>query len=119
MFAPAGADSDAAGAALSEALAWFDSELSKGGGPYALGENFTLADAAIAPFMLRLGVLCALCGYGVPAGLKALEAYRAAVAAHPAVVASMVPPEGAGTYEEAMLATYRSYVGERKAAAAK
>lgn len=118
MFAPAGGpDAGAAASALSEALAWFDAELAAGGGPYAMGANFTLADAAIAPFMLRLGVLARLCDYEVPTGLKALESYRSALRAHPAVAASMVPPEGAGSYEDAMLDTYRAYVAARKAAA--
>lgn len=38
---------------------------------------------------------------------------------HTRYQASMIPPEGASSYLDAMLDTYKTYVGDRKKAAAK
>jgi glutathione S-transferase len=47
---------------------WLESQISAGGGPFVCGSSFSLADAAVAPFMLRLPVLGELAGYQVPQG---------------------------------------------------
>lgn len=130
MFAlPGTDDANAAAAALDDALRWLDGELAAGGGPFALGAQFTLADCAVAPFVLRLGLLQPLAGYEAPEGLARLEAYRAALLARPSVRATMVAGGGDGSggdsgdaaegYFKALLETYTNYVAERRKAAAK
>ncbi len=54
-----------------------------------------------------------------PPGLPRLTSYLEALLAHPAVSASLAPPEGdKSTYIEQMVQQYKEYVARRKAAAA-
>lgn len=114
MFASE-ADSEAAKKGLDEAVAWLDSALDPQG-PYAAGAAFTLADAALAPFALRLPVLEGLAGYETPASAKRVAAWTAALLERPSVQASMAPPDPKRTYQEQLLDTYKDYVAARKAA---
>jgi glutathione S-transferase len=92
MFAADPADAAPAAAALDEAVRWLDGALDPSG-PYATGEAFSLADCALAPFALRLGVLGELCGYEPPADAARFAAWREACLARPSVRASMVPSD--------------------------
>jgi glutathione S-transferase len=49
------------------ACSWLEGQLSAEG-PFSVGATFTLADAAMAPFLMRLSLLEALSGYAMPAG---------------------------------------------------
>jgi hypothetical protein len=64
---------------------------------------------------------CLLCTrYVLPsccADLPRLSSYSEALLAHPAVAASMAPPEGSKDYFEGLVETYKEYVARRKAAA--
>jgi len=118
MFAASEADAKAAGAALDDALKWLDGALDAKG-PFALGENFTIADCAMIPFALRLAVLEPLVDYKVPSGLARFEAWRAACRARASVAATLrQTPEAGRGWEEQMVDTYKLYLGERKKAAA-
>lgn len=116
MFATDAPEAAAAASALDEAIRWLDGALDPSG-PYACGDAFTLADCALAPFAIRLGVLGPLCGYEPPAGAARVAAWREACLARPSVRASMVPSDPQA-YLDKMLDTYKSYVADRKAAAA-
>lgn len=50
-------------------------------------------------------------------GLSRFQAYSEALLAHPAVAASIVPPDSSKSYVEHMVDTYKEYVARRKAAA--
>lgn len=112
MFAGSGEG----GAALDEALQWLEKELDASG-PFAMGSDWTLADCAMGPFIIRLGLLKEVCGYEVPASLARVARYRDAVLSRPSVKATMQPPEG-GSYFEQMANTYRTYIDNRRKAAA-
>jgi glutathione S-transferase len=117
MFAADAADAAAAASGLDEALKWLDGALDPAG-PYALGSDFTIADAAMAPFALRLSVLEPLVGYAPPSGLPRFEAWRAACAARPSVKATMQPPEAGRSWAAQMTDTYKVYLADRKKMAA-
>jgi hypothetical protein len=53
----------------------------------------------------------------VPASLARVARYRDAVLSRPSVKATMQPPEG-GSYFEQMANTYRTYIDNRRKAAA-
>jgi len=113
-----GADSAAAGKDLDEGLRWLESQISAAGGPFVAGSSFTLADAAMAPFMIRLPVLGELCGYKLPEDVPLVSAYITKITSHPSVAASINPPDSSRSYHEQMLETYKDYTAARKAAAA-
>lgn len=103
---------------LNGSLQWVEAELSQSEGPFFMGPNFTLVDAAVAPFVLRLKVLEGLGDfYKVPQGLSRFSAYCDALAAHPAVCASMAPPDSSRSWTEQLVENYKVYVARRKAAA--
>jgi hypothetical protein len=59
--------------------------------------------------------LCACRGH--QAALPRLHAYIAALEGHPAVKASMQPPDSSKSYQQQLLETYQEYVAKRRAAA--
>ena len=54
----------------------------------------------------------------MPSGLPRLARYRDAVLARPSVKATMQPPEPSRSYMEQMADTYRTYIDNRRKAAA-
>lgn len=118
MFAATEEDTAAASAALDDALQWLEGALHPTG-PFALGDSFTLADCAIAPFLIRLQLIEALNGYKVPAGLSRVAAYQDAILARPSVQGSMAAaPDSSRPYLDQLVDTYKVYVEDRKKAAA-
>jgi glutathione S-transferase len=108
-------EAPAAGKALGEALTWLDSALDPTG-PYAAGANFTLADAALTPFVIRVSLLQGLIGYKVPEGLDRVKAWQAVVLDRQSVKDSIVPPDPSKGWEEQLLESYRAYLASRRAA---
>lgn len=111
-----GGDPEAA-AALDEAVRWLDGALDPKG-PFALGENFTLADCALAPFAIRLRLLEPLSGYKAPEDASRVHAWVEACLARPSVQRTMVQEDPDKSYFEQLLEVYRKYVDDRKKAAA-
>ncbi|HTT71075.1 MAG TPA: glutathione S-transferase family protein [Anaeromyxobacteraceae bacterium] len=75
-------------AALAEALGKVEAHLARSGGPFFMGQPFTLVDAALAPFVRRLRAAEALRprARSALAGRPRCRAYAYAVLAHPSVV---------------------------------
>eukprot|EP00878_Enallax_costatus_P016290 GHUV01017087.1.p1 GENE.GHUV01017087.1~~GHUV01017087.1.p1 ORF type:complete len:240 (+),score=82.52 GHUV01017087.1:537-1256(+) len=103
---------------LAAALKWAEGEASSEG-PYFMGRDFTLVDAAIIPFFIRLRLLDRMGLFTMPEDLPKLQAWEAACLAHPAVSGSMQPPDSSKSYMDHMFETYQQYIAERKAAMAK
>eukprot|EP00775_Hariotina_reticulata_P005210 gene5210-5448_t len=116
-----GTDASATGPAqeeLTKVLQWVEGLVNKEG-PYFLGRDFSLVDAAIIPFYLRLQVLQDLGLYEIPtAELPKLTAWCEAASSHPAVQGSMQPPDASKSYMEQLKEVYVEYISRRKAAAA-
>ena len=51
------------------------------------------------------------------AGFPRFQAYSKALQEHPAVAASMMPPDSSKSYFDQLVETYKGYVARRKAAA--
>ena len=75
-------------AKVAERLTFIETEglakLSRGG-PFFLGDQFTLVDIQYAPFFERMSVYEALWGLAIPADLKRLNAWTAALRKRPSV----------------------------------
>lgn len=117
MFAADAAASSTAADELTAALQWVEGELAKSEGPLFIGKELSLVDAAVAPFVLRLRVLEGLGNYKVPEGLPRLQAYSEALLAHPAVAASITPPDSSRSYFDQLVENYKAHVARRKATA--
>ncbi|KAI8474547.1 MAG: glutathione S-transferase [Monoraphidium minutum] len=117
MFAANEADAAAAAKTLDEAVAWLESAIDATG-PYATGPDFTLADCALAPFIIRLAVLDPLFGYSVPASATRLAAWRDACLARPSVAATIAPPDASRSYTDQMVEVYRAFTAASRSKAA-
>lgn len=118
MFAADPAAAAAAGEELNAAVRWLEAEAAKSSGPFFMGPELGLVDAAIIPFIIRLGLLEQLAGYTAPADTPRLTAWKEACLAHPAVQGSMQPPDASRPYLDQMADTYKDYIAKRRAAAA-
>ncbi|WIA20134.1 hypothetical protein OEZ85_005984 [Tetradesmus obliquus] len=116
MFSASAEDAAPAAEDLSAALAWLEGQASSSG-PFILGAEFSLVDAALAPFYIRLQLLEKLGLYTVPDGLPKLSAWGEALMGHPAVAGSIVPPDPSQPYIDQLLANYKEFIAKRKAAA--
>lgn len=94
-----GAGLEARLAPLREAFAKLDAQVARGGGPFFLGERFSLADAAYAPFLRRWRVAegWEREGSALLRGAPAVAAWAGALAARPSVRAAE-PASFAGRY---------------------
>lgn len=80
-------------------------------GPYFQGEQFSLVDAAVLPWLLRLPLLKHYRGYELPDSLDRLKKYIAASKERPSVQATLKTPDGED-YDAAMIRVYEKYGGE-------
>ena len=88
---------------------WLDKTIK---GPYFLGQDFTLVDCTLLPWLVRLPAFSAVTGYAQPAGLENLQQYISACLERPAVAASCRCKPGSeggdyATYQQHMLEVYR------------
>ena len=111
---------DAATAALTAELDWLEAHADSNG-PYFCGVRFSLADAGIVPFFLRLFELKARAGFELPARCVKLIRWYGAVVERASVGATLVAPPGAGEegddYEAALARFFVGYLGPRPAVA--
>jgi len=92
---------------LSRELDWVEGQMD-GKGPFLLGPNPTLADAACAPWLLRKFVVQHWRGIDMLAGRPKLQAWLEHYKSLPEVQATFQPPEGK-SWEEAMKEGYAKY----------
>ncbi|KAF6255414.1 glutathione S-transferase [Scenedesmus sp. NREL 46B-D3] len=118
IFSASAEDAAPAAKDLSAALTWLEGQASSSG-PFIMGAELTLVDAALAPFYVRLQVLEKLGLYSMPDGLPKLSAWGEAVMAHPAVAGSVCPPDPSQPYMEQLLAHTKEYIAKRRAAMSK
>jgi hypothetical protein len=89
---------------------WLDKTIQ---GPFFLGQDFTLVDCALLPWLVRMPAFCAVTGYAQPQGLDNLQRYIGGCLERPSVAASCrCKPGTAGggdyeTYQQQMLEVYR------------
>jgi glutathione S-transferase len=100
------ADSDVADQ-LTQALEHVQAKMTPGG-PYFTGENFTMVDAAILPWLLRLPVVKEFRGYELPESLDALKQYIAASNERPSVQQSCKAPDS-DDYIGELIKAYTGY----------
>eukprot|EP00882_Tetradesmus_deserticola_P031790 GHRQ01035961.1.p1 GENE.GHRQ01035961.1~~GHRQ01035961.1.p1 ORF type:complete len:201 (+),score=129.02 GHRQ01035961.1:25-603(+) len=101
----------AAAAVLESELGWLLQHMDAEG-PFALrGQQLSLVDCAVVPFLLRLYILehyRDFQGHKSPGVSDRLQRYLQAAEAHPAVAASMCHPQGLG-YRQQLLQSYARY----------
>ena len=68
-------------------------------GPFYCGAAFSIADAALVPFFLRMFELQARVGFEIPGRCDRLIKWYAAVVERPSVIASLETPEEGLDYE--------------------
>lgn len=108
---------DAAMAALGAEIEWLEAHADSAG-PFLCGRDFSIADAALIPFFLRMFELRARAGFELPSRCTRLIRWYGAVADRPSVGASLELPEGEGdNYETALQRFFVGYLGPRPAAA--
>jgi glutathione S-transferase len=100
-------------AALLAAIEWLE-ERADANGPFYCGEHFSIADAAIIPFFLRLFELQARTGFELPARCGRLIRWYTACADRESVVATLASPDEGLEYEEALAKFFAHYLGPRK-----
>lgn len=96
--------------AVSAELSWLDKTIR---GPYFLGEQFSLVDCALLPWLMRMDAYCAVTGYTQPEGLGNLQQYLQRCLERPAVAASCTCRPGSGeqgyaAFQAQMLEVYQS-----------
>eukprot|EP00884_Botryococcus_braunii_P000996 jgi/Botrbrau1/10898/Bobra.0025s0072.2 len=96
---------------LREELMWLEKECD-GVGPFFLGEAFSLVDAGLIPWFLRLFVLKEYREFELPAECSKLINWYGKVAERDSVQKSLYPPKGEH-YENALLSYYRPYAEGR------
>jgi glutathione S-transferase len=92
---------------LDRELEWLV-DASEENGPWFLGDDFTLADCAVVPFLLRLPVLNHYREYTAPR--SAIDTWREAGRTRETVQSTMRTPDPyEGDWDDYMLDVYRSY----------
>ena len=92
-------DAAAADAAtLTAELDWLNTHADSAG-PFYCGAAFSIADAALVPFFLRMFELQARVGFEIPGRCDRLIKWYAAVVERPSVIASLETPEEGLDYE--------------------
>lgn len=110
-------DFDAATAALTAELDWLEAHADSNG-PFFCGAEFSLADAGIVPFFLRLFELKARTGFEIPSRCTKLVRWYGAVVERPSVGATLAaPPSEGDDYEAALTKFFVGYLGPRPAVA--
>ena len=108
---------DAALASLTAEIDWLETHADSDG-PFLCGHAFSIADAALIPFFLRMFELRARAGFELPSRCVRLIRWYGAVADRPSVGASLALPEGEGDdYEAALARFFVGYLGPRPSAA--
>lgn len=109
---------DAAVAALAAEIDWLEAHADSAG-PFLCGKEFSIADAAVVPFFLRMFELRARAGFELPGRCARLIRWYGAVAARDSVAKSLELPAGEGDdYEAALARFFVGYLGPRPAQAA-
>lgn len=93
---------------LSHACEWLDRHCDAEG-PYFLGPQFTLVDAALAPFFLRLPALQHYRSFSLPADCIKLREWADNVASRDSVKATCESPNPNLTYEQFLVWVYERY----------
>ena len=107
---------DACHIALTAEIDWLEAHADSAG-PFLCGKDFSIADAALIPFFLRLFELRARAGFELPSRCTKLIAWYGAVSARPSVgVALDLPPGEEGDWEAALARFFVGYLGPRPAA---
>jgi glutathione S-transferase len=88
--------------------AWLEGEAHLSG-PFFMGSDFSLVDAALAPWFLRQHILEHYRGFSLPRDTPRLHKWMDVIAAHPAVKATQTHPEGDEKYPEELLNHYSKY----------
>ena len=78
-------------------------------GPFLLGANFSLVDAAVLPWFLRMYILKQYRGFELPASCTRLAAWCGNISTRQSVLQTMVPPQGSSDYAKALLQHYERY----------
>lgn len=93
-------------------LQWLESQIHEEG-PFFLGEQLTLVDAALAPWFLRLPIYEDFRGWTLDSSkFPKLAKWVEVLKTTPAVTATFQPPKG-GDYHEALKEGYKEMLGDR------
>jgi glutathione S-transferase len=103
---------------LAGVLEWLDSQADPEG-PFFLGKQFTLVDAALAPFFLRLPVLKHYRGFELPQDCVKLRDWGDTIKQHKSVAATCVSPKPDMNFDQYLEWVYERYAtGDAKSTSA-
>lgn len=115
MFAKDEDTVKAATEGLNQGLKWLEQRIHPEG-PFILGPDFSLVDAAIVPFIMRLETLKVLRGYELPPPeeFPRLARWTAAAASRKSVMDTIQPPDEDRSYVDQLVDTTKKMLARMK-----
>lgn len=99
---------------ISSEMLWLESQC-HATGPCYLGKDFSLADAALLPWFLRLYILEHYRGYKLPAECKRLSRWWQDMAKRPSVTATQKAPDSSPSFQDQLLHDHYSKYADASA----